>query len=62
MITLTRREREVIVFILLGLTSKEMAKRLTLGDRTIEGYRLNVLKKYAVNSTKQLLHKLWALA
>ena len=53
--TLTRRQREVFVFILLGLTTKDMAKRLSIGVRTIDDHRQEVLKRFGVNSTEKLL-------
>ena len=53
--TLTRRQREVFVFILLGLTTKDMAKRLSLSPRTVEEYRAGVIKAFGVNSTEKLL-------
>jgi DNA-binding NarL/FixJ family response regulator len=56
---LTRRQREVFVFILLGLTTKDMAKRLSIGVRTIDDHRREVLKAFGVNSTEKLLRIIW---
>ena len=62
MIHLTRREREVAVCLLLGLSSADMAARLLISRRTIEDYRLQLLKKFEVTDTLRLVVKLWATA
>jgi DNA-binding CsgD family transcriptional regulator len=61
-IHLTRRERETLVMILLGLSTKEMCARLLLSHRTIEGFRGQLLTKFDVSTSAQLVNKVWALA
>jgi DNA-binding NarL/FixJ family response regulator len=60
--TLTRREREVAVFLLLGLTAKEISTRLSISSRTVEDHILACLRKFGVRSTISLVHELWKLA
>lgn len=55
---LTPREREVVVFLSQGLTSKEIALALDLSPRTIEDVRARLLKKFAVRNVTELLSKL----
>jgi PAS domain S-box-containing protein len=58
---LTRREREIVSFVIDGLTSKEIAKKLNLSHRTVEAYRGKLLKKIGVNNTGGLLQSLGGL-
>lgn len=58
---LTRREREIISFIVDGLTSKEIAKKLNLSHRTVEAYRGKLLRKIGVGNTGGLLQSLGGL-
>lgn len=52
---LTPREREVVTQLAAGLTSKEIARTLSLSPRTVEMYRGRMLKKMGVRTTVQLL-------
>ena len=61
-ITLTRREREICVFILLDLSSKEMSKRLLIYHRTVEHHMSTTFNKFKVHGVAQLLAKLLVLA
>lgn len=58
---LTPREAEVLEFIKLGRTSRDIAEQLELSPRTVEGHRQVILRKFGVNSTAQLLHLLATL-
>lgn len=62
MIVLTRREREVAIFLMLGLSTKEIARRLIISPRTVDDYIGSLFRKYEVTSARYLAHKLWALA
>lgn len=55
---LTRREREIVPFLADGMTSKEIALKLSLSHRTIEVYRAKLLKKFGVSNTRTLFHAL----
>ncbi len=48
---LSQRERQILAFMLEGMSNKNMANRLELSPRTIEDYRLNAMRKLGVNAT-----------
>jgi DNA-binding CsgD family transcriptional regulator len=52
---LSRREREVIVFLLGGDSVKQVARRLELSEHTIGDYVKHIYKRFAVNSRAELL-------
>lgn len=52
---LTIREREVVDLLLAGRTSREIAGTLEISPRTAEAHRRNVLRKFGVGSTKELI-------
>lgn len=43
---LTRREREILQLVVEGLTSRQMAERLQLSQRTIDHHRSSLLRKF----------------
>lgn len=53
--SLTQREREVLEHLLLGRTSKEIARSLGISPRTAEVHRRNLLGKCGAGSVKELL-------
>jgi len=57
-VRLTPREREVVLFLSQGKTSKEIAIALGLSPRTIEDVRARLLKKLQVRNVTELLSKL----
>ena len=57
---LTAREREVAAYVMEGLTSKQIARELTISHRTVEIYRARLMKKYKAHTTADLVHKLMA--
>ena len=59
---LTGREREVAARLLEGLTSKEIGRTLGISHRTVEIYRARLMRKYAANTTADLVHKLLSVA
>ena len=54
-VVLTRREREVATLLVDGMTSKQAARVLAISPRTVDIHRCSLLKKYAVNSTVELV-------
>jgi DNA-binding CsgD family transcriptional regulator len=55
--SLTPRERLVLAEIVMGLSSKEVARSLDISPRTVEFHRANLLKKYDAKNTAELLRK-----
>ena len=53
--TLTRREREVLHFSAEGLTNIEMALRLVISSRTVEGHIANIRRKLRISSRSRLI-------
>jgi DNA-binding CsgD family transcriptional regulator/tetratricopeptide (TPR) repeat protein len=55
---LTRREREVVALLAAGLTNRQIAERLVVGDRTVEMHVSNLLAKLGLTSRAQAA--IWA--
>jgi FixJ family two-component response regulator len=55
---LTRRERDVLAHLAEGATNREIAERLGLSARTIEGHRANIMKKVGVKSAAELVRRI----
>ena len=51
---LTEREREVLTMIARGLSTKEIASALEIGQRTVETHRANLMRKLGVKSVALL--------
>ena len=58
---LSEREREVLRFIVEGLTNKEIARALALSPRTVETHRANLFAKLGCDSLAQLIRRYAAL-
>jgi DNA-binding NarL/FixJ family response regulator len=52
---LTPRERDVLRLLAEGLTSKEMASRLELSPKTVDGHRAAIMDKLAIRSVAGLV-------
>lgn len=52
------REREVLALLAESLSNREMAARLGLSERTVEGHRNNVYRKLRVHNAAQLANVL----
>jgi len=52
---LTQREIEIIEFVALGLTNKEIAEKLFISHRTVDTHRTNVMKKIKVTNVAGLI-------
>lgn len=51
----TARERDVLGFLVLGYSSKQIAQALNLSPRTIETYRANLFEKLEIDSLADLI-------
>lgn len=51
---LTDREREVLIAVAQGLSTKEIASRLDISVRTVETHRANLMRKLAIRSVALL--------
>jgi two-component system, LuxR family, response regulator FixJ len=56
--SLTQRERAVVRAVLIGASSKDIARDLAISPRTVEVHRRNLLRKLGVRSTPDLLRRL----
>jgi FixJ family two-component response regulator len=56
---LTGREGDVLEHLAGGLTNKEIARRMHLSARTVEGYRASVLKKAGARNVTDLLRRIF---
>jgi len=52
---LTPREREIMQFVVKGMSNKQMAAQLQLSEKTIEVHRGNVMRKTAAESVAELV-------
>ncbi len=52
--TLSPREQQILKLVGQGLTSKIIGERLGLSERTIQGHRLNLSKKFKIHSPQEL--------
>lgn len=55
-VQLTSREQQVLQLVVKGNTSKQMADILCLSPRTVDHYRANLLKKFKMKSTVDLVN------
>lgn len=58
---LSRRDRQVVMHLATGLTSKEIARLLGLSPRTVEAYRARLLKKFGATNVAGLLARMSAM-
>lgn len=58
---LTPRERQVVMHIGEGRTSKEIARILEISPRTVEVYRAKLLKKFGMKNMAELLTRMGGL-
>lgn len=52
---ITRREKEVLKLLYEGLNGPQIAEKLFLSHFTVETHRKNLLQKFSVNNTQQLI-------
>ncbi|MEY9154835.1 response regulator transcription factor [Bradyrhizobium japonicum] len=58
-VPLTGREGDVLEHLAAGLTNKEIARRMHLSARTVEGYRAGILKKAGARNVTDLLRRIF---
>jgi FixJ family two-component response regulator len=56
---LSGREGDVLEHLAAGLTNKEIARRMHLSARTVEGYRAGILKKAGARNVTDLLRRIF---
>lgn len=52
---LTKKETEVLKWIAEGLTNKEIALKMNLGEETIKSHRKNIMSKFNIHNTAELV-------
>ncbi|MBO9512762.1 MAG: PAS and helix-turn-helix domain-containing protein [Variovorax sp.] len=57
---LTTREREIAQFLVCGMSSKQIAQKLSIGHRTVEAHRGRLMRKFGVATTGELIVRLVA--
>jgi two-component system nitrate/nitrite response regulator NarL len=55
---LTTKEREVIRYVIDGYSNKEIADKMNISPRTVETHRANVLSKFNLKNTTELIKKI----
>lgn len=58
MLYLTNKEKQVIQYLQDGFSSKEIADKLDVSPRTIETHRANILSKFGLKNTTELIKKI----
>jgi DNA-binding NarL/FixJ family response regulator len=54
-VALTKREEEILHFISQGCTNNEIAVKLFISKRTVDGYRESILSKFGARNTAHLM-------
>ncbi|MDO4229741.1 MAG: response regulator transcription factor [Capnocytophaga sp.] len=54
---ITRREREVLKYLASGFSSAQIADKMNISPLTVDSHRKNLLQKFNVNKTVNLLQK-----
>jgi DNA-binding NarL/FixJ family response regulator len=52
---LTQKEKEVVHYLMKGLSSKEIASQMNVSSRTVEAHRYNILNKFGLRSATELV-------
>ena len=55
MLGFSARERQIVMHLGEGRTSKDIARVLKISPRTVEAYRARLLRKFAANNVAELL-------
>ena len=54
-VQMTRREQEIFDLIAQGLSSKEIARKLSISPKAVEFHRANLLKKFGARTSSQMV-------
>lgn len=57
LITLTKREKEILTFVLAGKTNKEIAQSLYRTERTVEYHRNRMMRKLGTHNIVELIKR-----
>ena len=60
-VSLTKREQQVLDLIWNGLKNHEIGKQLRISPKTVEAHRANMMKKLRTTNTPQLLKSCFEL-
>lgn len=60
-VVLTKREREVLGYVLAGNTNKEIAQKLYRTERTVEYHRNRMMRKLGIRTTVELVKRAIAM-
>lgn len=60
-VALTKREREILEFVLAGKTNKEISQELYRTERTVEYHRNRLMRKLGVHTTVELIKRAIAM-
>ncbi|TAN46080.1 MAG: response regulator transcription factor [Candidatus Methanoperedens sp.] len=52
---LTKREREILLLVVSGFTSKKIAEKLFISDKTVETHRMRMMHKLGIHKTADLV-------
>ena len=55
---ITDREREIAAMVASGLSNREIAERLSVSVRTVDGHLYRIFAKLDISSRDQLIHLL----
>lgn len=55
---LTNKEKEVVSYLMEGFSNKEIADKMDISPRTVETHRANVLNKFNLKNTAELIKKI----
>jgi len=54
-VILTKREKEIVYFLAQGLSTSEIAEKLSISHRTVDTHRSNLIQKFNLNSSSELI-------
>ena len=52
--SLSARERDILEMFMAGATDAQVAARLALSERTVQGHRAKIYRKFSIHTAKEL--------